>query len=158
MLSCTNCLALLTTASLIAGCGGLDLRQGTVSAGKAGYQLYYPKILVTVSAERQCIKPEAGGACPGANWEYNCVMSKPWVLPDYSKPYVATFKPGLGSQSASIEIVDGWMLGQASSATDVSAIAATLLELAAEDANKNCNAGIYEWTVNGFQRIDPPKI
>jgi len=135
----------------------LDLREGMVAVGKADYQLYSPRILVTVSDARQCIKPGAGGACPDGSWEYNCVMSKPWVLPDYSKPYVATFKTGFGSQSASITIVDGWMLGQASSATGVSAITATLLESAAEDANEDCNAGIYEWTVNGFHPFDPPK-
>ncbi len=92
-----------------------------------GYQLYQPKILVTVVVERHCTKPEADGACSDGVWEYTCSASKPWVVPDYEKGFVAEFKPGIGSQNSSIAIVDGWLLGQASSETDVSAITTTLL-------------------------------
>lgn len=152
----TKYLALIITAALITGCGGLELREGLVPAGKAGYQLYHPRVLVTVSAERQCIKPEAGGACSDGKWEHKCVMSKPWVLPNYEKPYVATFKRGIGSQTASIAIVDGWLLGQASSATDVSALTSTLTEFATKNAGKDCSAGIHEWTGDGFRPIPPP--
>lgn len=155
MLRWTKCLTLLTTVSMVAGCGGLDLRKG-LADDKSGYQLYYPKILVTVSAERRCISPDAKGECPDDEWKHNCLMSKPWVLPDYNKPYVAKFKKGVGSQSATIEIVDGWMLGRASSATDVSAITSTLFELASEDASAKCKEGVHEWTADGFKEFPPP--
>ena len=157
MFSSMKYLTLLIIVSLTAGCGGLDLRKGTVAAGKAGYQLYYPKILVTVSAERTCVEPAENDKCPGQVWEHKCTISEPWILPDFKNGYVATFKRGLGSQSASITIVDGWMLGEASSETDVSALTTKLFEVTTKVADDSCDAGVYEWIDNKFVPVDLPK-
>lgn len=145
------------TLFLVAGCGGLDIRPGVVGSD-GGYQLYYPKTVVTVSTVWRCVKPESGGACPSGEWQSSCVVGSTWLLPDFSKPYVARFKPGIGSAQATLDVSNGWLLSKATSQTNVSSLSEAVLETLGVGAEglTGCKEGIYEWTESGFRQISFP--
>jgi hypothetical protein len=154
MLQYKRYLGPLAFVLLASGCGGLELRKGEVGK-EGGYQLYLPKVLLTVSSDRRCREPDAEGNCPNNDWEIVCQLGEPWMLPDYAKPYVARFKPGIGSQSASLEVVNGWLLGAATSESDVTDLPITMLGqsgISTEEPN-TCKEGIYEWTADGFKLL-----
>lgn len=155
MFNYTRHLVPLAFVLLASGCGGLELRKGEVGK-EGGYQLYLPKVLVTVSSDRRCKEPDGEGNCPTGDWEIVCELGEPWVLPDYAKPYVARFKPGIGSQSASLEVVNGWLLGAATTETDVTDLSSTIPGLVETEAADTCKEGIYEWTANGFELLPFP--
>lgn len=149
-----NTIGLVILSVLAVGCGGLDIRPGTVGE-KGGYQFFQPKVVVTISALRQCVKPGSGGACAEGDWMLSCAVGSTWLLPDYSKPYVARFRAGIGSQKATLDLVDGWLLSKAVSETDITDLTGIALESVgiAAQGSAGCDEGIYEWTGDGFQKL-----
>jgi hypothetical protein len=125
----------LMAAGVLAGCSGLDIRpispeldarahreDGTAS----GYVVYGPMVVVEVS--RVCVVKDAKGAC--RDDETRCAAGAPFVLPDFSKPFLVDVKSGLGKAGVDVTIVDGWRLGSVKDQSDNTAILGAIEKLA----------------------------
>jgi len=111
-------------ALVVAGCAGVDVRPITArqaeSAHEAGrdvrgYIVYAPLVVVEVSRQEGCIGKDDKGHCvPGVQ----CVAGKPFLLPDYSRPYLIDAHAGLGRAGLDVTIADGWRLGSLKDSSD----------------------------------------
>jgi hypothetical protein len=145
-------------AVTLAGCAGVDIRpisqeravQAHGGADKErGYLVYEPVVVVEVGPRQACTTAEAKGRC---SLQTQCVAGAPFVLPDYSRPYLVSTRSGLGKTGLDMTIVDGWRLGSLKDSSDTGAMLGILEKLAtrapAGDApmsgESNCKAaGLY---------------
>lgn len=124
---------------LLAGCAGLEITtlkpaqvtDARTSADKAldGYVLYEPIIVVEVSVKDVCTagKDEKGN-CKAAT-VVQCSASTPFLLPDYSRPYLVRSKSGFGKAGVDVAITDGWRLGSIKDNSDNTAVLGTMEKL-----------------------------
>ncbi len=148
----------------LSGCAGVDIRpishEQALSAHQtgstaSGYIVYEPVVVVEVS--QVCVTKDANGSCK--DQETRCAAGMPFVLPDYSKPYLIDAKSGFGKAGVDITIVDGWRLSNVKDNSDNTAVlgmVGTLLgvikstpTLAKSDKGEKCKApGLYRVTVD----------
>lgn len=111
--------------SLLGACAGVEIEPLTAAqaqevhhggAQAAGYVVYAPMVVLEVAQEEVCIAKDDKGHCQAQ--ETRCTASKPFTLPDYSKPYRVSSKSGLASAGSEINITDGWMLGSVKISVD----------------------------------------
>lgn len=114
-------------ALAMCGCASLDIRPIAVSSLESGqreklsgYIVYEPVVAVEISKKDECIKKDSKGNC--LTHEISCSAGAPFLLPDYTKPYVIDTKSGFGKAGADITIVDGWRLGNIKDSSDNTAI------------------------------------
>jgi hypothetical protein len=162
-------LALL--AALLAGCAGVEIRsisqeralQAHDGAGKEhGYIVYEPVVVVEVGPRQVCTGTEGKGKC---TLRSQCVAGAPFVLPDYSRPYLVSTKSGLGRTGLDMTIVDGWRLGSLKDSSDTGAVLGVLEKLATRGpsaeptsgAEESCKAaGLYRVVAEqGSVRLSP---
>ncbi|MEO1245664.1 MAG: hypothetical protein AAFX56_08250 [Pseudomonadota bacterium] len=137
-------ISLLTIVFALAGCGGLSITSEENGEVKSGYPVYAPMLVVNIEPKQVCVEPDKDGKCgAGGKKEPRCVMSAPYLLPDYKEEFIVDFEKGLGSYSGSFEIKDGWMLASATSAADPSAFLSAAAEIMALDGGNECIPGIY---------------
>jgi len=118
--------------ALLSGCAGIDLntlapeqvtsaRNGTGPALN-GYVLYDPVVVVEISSKEVCLgEKDKDGNCAGQTVT-QCAASVPFLLPDYSKPYLVASRSGFGKAGVDITISDGWRLGGIKDNSDNTAI------------------------------------
>lgn len=149
--------ALLIILYALGGCGGTLIKPISVTeAGnwhggndlksREGYLFYAPRVVVKVERVVICTRAGSGGACDKT--EIRCSVGDPFVLPDYRKPYVARFKRGFTSSESALKFVNGWLLSEASSASDNTALFDLLGTVAT--AADGCEPGLYA--------VDPPVV
>ncbi len=133
----------------LAGCGGLSVNPAK-DTDKKGYTVYAPMVLVNVSITRTCKEPGSNGACDKGEYFESCTVSAPYVLPDYDKAFTVKFQKGLGSYSGTATIVNGWMLGSATSAGDPSDFLTNVGELGIKMNDQlTCKEGVYRLGTDG---------
>jgi hypothetical protein len=134
-------------AFLLAGCAGVDIRPVSPDRAEAaheagrdehGYIVYAPVVVVEVAARQVCTTPEAKGKC---TLQTQCVAGAPFILPDYSRPYLVSTKTGLGRTGLDLSIVDGWRLGSLKDTSDNGAILGVLEKLAARKTAQEQDPG-----------------
>ncbi|CAG0974373.1 hypothetical protein MTYP_01408 [Methylophilaceae bacterium] len=166
----------VVVSALLVGCVGLDIltlhpeqvEQSRKSADKAldGYVLYEPVVVVEVSLKDVCVagKDEKGN-CKAAT-VVQCSASTPFLLPDYSKPYLVRSKNGFGKTGVDVAILDGWRLGSIKDNSDNTAVLGTIEKLfgiksvASNADGATCKApGLYQVTLeNGVPALRPLKL
>lgn len=137
-------------AIALSGCGGIvikpaatDWRSSAVSKEDEGYLVYEPRVVVKVELSYRCPEPGEGGACNGEP-VLGCAVGDPFVVPDYNKPYVVRFKRGFAGSESSLKFASGWLLSEATSATDNTALFDLLgAAAAAAAADDGCKPGLY---------------
>lgn len=161
-------IAVVSMISLcLSGCAGVDMKpisqEQAVSAHQAdstanGYIVYEPVVVVEVSEKDVCVAKDDKGNCKAQ--ETRCSAGTPFVLPDYSKPYLVNAKSGFGKAGVDITITDGWRLGNIKDNSDNTAVLGTVEKLLGSgiipfhafnmpEQNKKCNApGLYRVTVD----------
>ncbi len=114
---------------LIFGCAGVSitpLSQDEAAAihrgdsKKNGYVIYEPLVVVEVSQIEVCIEKDSKGKCKKS--VTRCSAGKPFVLPDYSKPYIIDIKSGFGKAGVELEFSDGWLLSKVKDNSDNTAV------------------------------------
>ena len=136
------------------GCAGVDIKpisgQDAIDIHKSnsvqrGYVVYEQIVVVEVSKKEVCIKEGTGNKC-----EMKCTAGTPFVLPDYSKPYLINLKSGFGKAGSDVTINDGWRLGNVKDNSDNTAILGNIMTLATKMAirspskdNNKCAEGLY---------------
>lgn len=142
----TRALVVPWLAVLLAGCSGMVIKpispqeatafhEDPAKNGRSGYVVYAPTIYFSVGLDDKNV----------------CVMGKPFVLPDYNRPYRLDSKSGLGKAGTEFTITDGWMLGAAKDNSDNTAILNALtgkegifgLDQGGR-AKTNCITGLYQ--------------
>ena len=162
--------------ALLAGCAGLDITtlrpeqvdQARTTAGKElnGYVVYEPIVVVEVSLKDVCVAgKDEKGKCK-ADTVIQCSASTPFLLPDYSKPYLVRSKNGFGKAGVDVAISDGWRLGSIKDNSDNTAVLGTIEKVlgfksnmvSTEDAT--CKApGLYQVILkNGSPDLRPLKL
>lgn len=125
----TILLAMLVTFLLtLGGCAGIDIHSISPDEATAahkgstlpGYIVYAPMVVVEVAAKDVCVRKDKSGNC--TYQETRCSAGAPFLLPDYSKPFLVRSKSGFGKAGADITIVDGWRLGAIKDNSDNTAI------------------------------------
>lgn len=126
-------------AVALTGCAGLEITtlqpaqvsDARGSAGKAldGYVLYEPVVVIEVSVKDVCTAGrDDKGNCKAAT-VVQCSASIPFLLPDYSRPYLVRSKNGFGKAGVDITISDGWRLGGVKDNSDNTALLGTIEKL-----------------------------
>jgi hypothetical protein len=127
-------------AAVLSGCAGVEirpisqeraLRAHEDGGAERGYIVYEPAVVVEVAARQVCVTADAKGKC---TLQTQCVAGAPFILPDYSRPYLVSTKSGLGKSGLDMSIVDGWRLGSLKDASDNGAILGVLEKLATRKA------------------------
>lgn len=130
-------IAVFLATIVLSGCSGMSIQpinpdmRNYFTAGNSpnGYVVYEPTLYVSV--------------VDGPNG--TCVISKSFVLPDYSRPYRLSSSRGFGKSGVEFSIADGWMLSNAKDNSDNSAVLAALSKATGMGfvADK-CEKGIYK--------------
>jgi hypothetical protein len=117
-------------ALALAGCSGVEIRPISPALERAshekdgsasGYVVYGPMVVVEVAPREVCLaKDAAKGTC--TDEETRCAVGTPFVLPDYTKPFLVDIKSGFGKAGVDVTIADGWRLGNVKDNSDNSAI------------------------------------
>jgi hypothetical protein len=137
-------------AALLAGCAGVEIRpisqeqaqQAHDGAGKElGYIVYEPVVVVEVGPRQVCTGAEGKGKC---TLQTQCAAGAPFILPDYSRPYLVSAKSGLGKTGLDMTIVDGWRLGSLKDSSDTGAVLGVLEKLATRGPSAKATAGAEE--------------
>lgn len=169
-------IACVVMPALLAGCAGLEITtlrpeqvdQARKSADKAldGYVLYEPVVVVEVSLKDVCVagKDEKGN-CKAAT-VVQCSASTPFLLPDYSRPYLVRSKNGFGKAGVDVAISDGWRLGSIKDNSDNTAVLGTIEKIfgiksiAPSADGATCKApGLYQVTLeSGAPALRPLKL
>jgi len=137
--------AVLLFATLLGGCSGIIIQPLTPAEASgfhknrsSGYLVYEPTVYFTVG--------QGDGAC---------AVGKPFVLPDYDRPYRIDAKAGLGKSGVEVTIVDGWALGAFKDNSDNTAILGALKGLMALDGDSSaCPVGLYRIVKAGSGQIE----
>lgn len=120
----------------LSGCAGVDikpisqdqaLRAHQAGSSASGYIVYEPVVVVEVSQKDVCVAKDDKGNCKAQ--ETRCSAGTPFVLPDYSKPYLVDVKSGFGKSGVDITITDGWRLGNVKDNSDNTAVLGTVEKL-----------------------------
>lgn len=108
-------LGVALAAVVVTGCAGIKIQpieKSRVGAGSwgtkgspEGYVVYHPQLVLEIVEKRDC-----GDDKECKNPAYSCVASKPFYVPDFSRPYQITSRAGLGKAGLDVSIVDGWQL------------------------------------------------
>ena len=145
----------------LCGCAGVGItpisKQDAIdihkpNAGKSGYVVYEPMVVVEVNKKEVCVEKDNADKC--TKKETTCAAGTPFVLPDYSKPYLIDVKSGLGKAGTDVTIIDGWRLGNVKDNSDNSAILGNLVTLATKMAfrgqqdDRKCKEGLYRVTID----------
>jgi hypothetical protein len=137
----------VTLSVLLAGCAGLDvrpisqeraLRAHEGSSDERGYIVYEPVVVVEVGPRQVCTATEGKGKC---TLQTQCAAGAPFILPDYSRPYLVSTKSGLGKAGLDMTIVDGWRLGSLKDSSDNGAVLGILEKLATRGPSADPSAG-----------------
>jgi hypothetical protein len=125
----------LVAVLLLGACSGVDIRPiSPTLAAKAhgeegaasGYVVYGPMVVVEVS--RVCVVKDAKGAC--RDDETRCAAGAPFVLPDFTKPFLVDVRNGFGKAGVDLTIADGWRLAGIKDQSDNTAILGAIEKLA----------------------------
>jgi hypothetical protein len=168
--------AIIPLAAVLTGCAGLEIttlrpeqvaqaRQSTDNA-LDGYVLYEPIVVVEVSVKDVCLAGKDDKGNCKASTVTQCAATTPFLLPDYSRPYLVRSKNGLGKAGVDIAITDGWRLGSIKDNSDNTAILGTMekvfgIKSVVPDAGKTgCAApGLYQVTLDkGAPALRPLKL
>lgn len=84
----------------------------------------------------------------------SCVVGKPFVPPDYSRPYRIDSKAGLGKSGVEVTIMDGWILGTFKDNSDNTAILQAIRGKALHGDRSTCPVGMYRAVKGGSGRIE----
>jgi hypothetical protein len=143
------------------GCAGIDLKSiSNEDAVKAhakgssvsGYIVYQPVVVVEIGQKDVCVKKDSEGNCKAQ--ETRCFAGMPFVLPDYSKPYLIDIKSGFGKSGADITIADGWRLGNVKDNSDNSAILGTIEKLFTHQSSQLAGTQDRGCKAPGLYRVD----
>lgn len=116
-------------AVLCSACAGVTIKpisidkamQAHASDGNLnGYIFYSPVVVVELSDKVVCLVQKPNQECEKS--EITCSAGTPFVLPDYSKPFVVDIHSGFGKAGADISFKDGWLLSQVKDTSDNTAI------------------------------------
>lgn len=130
-----------------------------------GYIVYEPIVVVEVSQKEVCLEKDSKGDCK--KQVIRCSAGTPFVLPDYTKPYLVNIKSGIGKSGVDVTISDGWRLGNVKDNSDNTALLGTVGDmlgafktfssLTKPAIDENCKApGLYRVTVeNGAVKLTP---
>lgn len=150
----------LLVAALLTGCAGLELKtltpaqvadaRSTQGSALDGYVLYEPVVVVEIAVKDVCLASKNDKGQCSAPTIKQCAASIPFLLPDYSRPYLLKSKSGLGKAGVDVAVSDGWRLGSLKDSSDNTAILGTLeklfgvKELVPDGDAKTCKApGLY---------------
>lgn len=143
---------------LLAGCSGMVIQPLTAeqakhfhsndvaNRGQSGYVVYAPKVYFAV----------------GLDDKQNCTVGKPFVLPDYDRPYRLDSKPGLGKAGTEFTIADGWALGTFKDNSDNTALLTALVGGNGILLGKNgqreakCPVGLYRVSDSSLELVSLP--
>lgn len=151
--------AVSVAALALSGCSGVSIKPISKddatkahmpNSAASGYIVYEPMVVVEISQKDVCVEKGEKDACTKS--VVRCSAGTPFVLPDYSKPYLVGIKSGLGKNGADITITSGWMLGNVKDNSDNTAIlgaveklfTASILSTSASTQSADCKAsGLY---------------
>lgn len=160
----TVIIATVVATFILSGCAGVNIKPisrdqavnaHTEGSTASGYIVYEPIVVVEISQKDVCVDKDDKGNCKSQ--ETRCSAGAPFVLPDYSKPYLVDAKSGFGKSGVEITITDGWRLGNIKDNSDNTAVLGTVEKLIGlksalitESAkSNNCQApGLYRVTVD----------
>jgi hypothetical protein len=143
-------------ASSLVACAGVSIaplsRDEANNAHKTGssvkgYVVHAPVVVVEVS--RGCIGKE-DKACEAT--EIQCKAGTPFVMPDYSRPFLVDVKSGFGKAGVDVTLTNGWLLSSIKDNSDNTALPLGLLNKlpvlktsnVTDAANsKDCLPGLY---------------
>ena len=106
-------------AVLCSACAGVSINPISIDKAKQahasdgnlkGYIFYSPVVVVELSDKVVCLAQKPNQECERS--EVTCSAGTPFVLPDYSKPFVVDIHSGFGKAGADISFKDGWLLSQ----------------------------------------------
>ncbi|MFA5321921.1 MAG: hypothetical protein WC373_04550 [Smithella sp.] len=152
------------------GCAGVSItpisKQDAIdlhkpNAGKSGYVVYEPMVVVEVNKKEVCVEKDSADKCTKKGM--TCAAGTPFVLPDYSKPYLIDIKSGIGKAGADITIIDGWRLGSVKDNSDNTAILGNLVTLATKfpfraSQDNKCKEGLYRVTMDNSSDDKPLRL
>lgn len=116
-------------AILCTACAGVSINPISIDKAKQahasdgnlkGYIFYSPVVVVELSDKVVCLSQKSNQECEKS--EITCSAGTPFVLPDYSKPFVVDIHSGFGKAGADISFKDGWLLSQVKDNSDNTAI------------------------------------
>lgn len=158
-------IASIVFTGLLSGCAGLEITtlrpeqvvqaRQSMAGALDGYVVYEPIVVVEVSVKDVCLagKDEKGN-CKAAT-VIQCAATTPFLLPDYSRPYLVRSKNGLGKAGVDVAISDGWRLGSIKDNSDNTAILGTIEKVLGiksvvpDTGNAGCKApGLYQVTLD----------
>lgn len=125
----------LAAALALGGCSGVDIRPITPALETrahaedgvaSGYVVYGPMVVVEIS--RVCVVKDSKGVCKDD--ETRCAAGAPFVLPDFSKPFLVDIRNGFGKSGVDLTIADGWRLSGVKDTSDNTAILGAIEKIA----------------------------
>jgi len=120
---------MVLAAVLCSACAGVSINPISIDKAKqshasdgnlTGYIFYSPVVVVELSDKVVCLSQKPNQGCEKS--EITCSAGTPFVLPDYSKPFVVDIHSGFGKAGADISFKDGWLLSQVKDASDNTAV------------------------------------
>jgi hypothetical protein len=86
-----------------------------------GYIVYEPVVVVELTLRTTCVEiGQDGKTC--SKQEIVCSAGAPFVLPNYSKPYLIDIKSGFGKAGVEVSFKDGWLLNSVKDSSDNTAV------------------------------------
>ncbi|MBW2570520.1 MAG: hypothetical protein JRD93_15650 [Deltaproteobacteria bacterium] len=127
---------------MFAGCAGIDIKP--ITAEKAqnahktgtddkGYIVYSPVVIIEIKEEMICLEQDANGKCVKSKTV--CKAEKlPYLLPDYSKPFLIRPQSGFGKTDVELNIAEGWCLDSVKDKSDNTAVLGDVIKAVKEVA------------------------
>ncbi|MCG6873066.1 MAG: hypothetical protein LJE84_12310 [Gammaproteobacteria bacterium] len=126
-------LALACATAWLSGCSGVAITQISPESARhtgaetPGYIVHAPMVVVEIAEVEVCAQRNDSNKC--VRTTTRCSVGKPFVLPDYQRPFRVNVKSGLGKTNVDLTFNDGWLLGKVKDASDNSGIPASLLKV-----------------------------
>ena len=125
---------------MFAGCAGIDIKPITADRAKnahntgtddKGYIVYSPVVIIEIKEEAICLEQDANGKCVKS--KIVCKAEKlPYLLPDYSKPFLIRPRSGFGKTDVELNIAEGWRLDSVKDKSDNTAVLDNLIKAVKE--------------------------
>ena len=84
------------------------------SNGAKGYVVHAPVVVVEIS--RVCVGKEGNKPCEAS--EMQCKAGAPFVMPDYSRPFLVDVRSGFGKAGVDVSFTSGWLLSSVKDNSD----------------------------------------
>lgn len=139
---------------MFAGCAGIDIKPITADRAKnahntgtddKGYIVYSPVVIIEIKEEAICLEQDANGKCVKSKTV--CKAEKlPYLLPDYSKPFLVRPQSGFGKTDVELSIKDGWCLDSVKDKSDNAAVLDNVIKAVKEvsDITKHTTESSYK--------------